>query len=156
MLMLFFFFFRPHWVGCGTLVLQPRVKPVPQAMELCSLTHWITKEVPLMLFLLPWLPLCQRYSGCVDILLGSFCHLHMLFFSSSCKPCLLRNMSSFHSAFQLSPWLTFTNLTSFESENESLSVVSDSLWLLCPWNSPGKDTGVGCHSLLRGICPTQR
>ena len=23
--------------------------------------------------------------------------------------------------------------------------------LLCPWNSPGKNTGVGCHSLLQGI-----
>ena len=37
------------------------------------------------------------------------------------------------------------------------SVVSDSLQLhgleparlLCPWNSPGKNTGVGCHFLLR-------
>ena len=32
------------------------------------------------------------------------------------------------------------------------------LWptrLLCPWDSPGKDTGVGCHLLLRGILPTQ-
>ena len=37
------------------------------------------------------------------------------------------------------------------------SVVSDSVRphrrqptrLLCPWDSPGKDTGVGCHSLLR-------
>ena len=45
----------------------------------------------------------------------------------------------------------------------SRSVVSDSLQphglklvrLLCPWNSPGKDTGVGCHSLLQGIFPTQ-
>ena len=27
--------------------------------------------------------------------------------------------------------------------------------LLCPWNSPGKNTGVGCHSLLQGIFPTQ-
>ena len=35
--------------------------------------------------------------------------------------------------------------------------MSDSLWpygleptrLLCPWNSPGKNTGVGCHFLLR-------
>ena len=27
--------------------------------------------------------------------------------------------------------------------------------LLCPWNSPGKDTGVGSHSLLQGIFPTQ-
>ena len=23
--------------------------------------------------------------------------------------------------------------------------------LLCPWNSPGKNTGVGLHSLLQGI-----
>ena len=28
--------------------------------------------------------------------------------------------------------------------------------LLCPWNSSGKNTGVGCHSLLQGILPTQR
>ena len=27
--------------------------------------------------------------------------------------------------------------------------------LFCPWNSPGKDTGVGCHSLLQGTFPTQ-
>ena len=25
----------------------------------------------------------------------------------------------------------------------------------CPLNSPGKNTGVGCHSLLQGIFPTQ-
>ena len=43
------------------------------------------------------------------------------------------------------------------------SVVSDSLQphglqptgLLCPWDSPGKNTGVGCHALLQGIVPTQ-
>ena len=27
---------------------------------------------------------------------------------------------------------------------------------LCPWDSPGKNTGVGCHFLLQGIFPTQR
>ena len=27
--------------------------------------------------------------------------------------------------------------------------------LLCPWNSPGKNIGVGCHSLLKGIFPTE-
>ena len=27
--------------------------------------------------------------------------------------------------------------------------------LLCPWDSPGKNTGVGCHALFRGIFPTQ-
>ena len=48
-------------------------------------------------------------------------------------------------------------------ESVSHSAVSHSLWphrlkptrLLCPWNSPGKNTGVGCHSLLQGIFPTQ-
>ena len=47
--------------------------------------------------------------------------------------------------------------------NVSRSVVSDSQWphghytarLLCPWNSPGKNTGVGSHSLLQGIFLTQ-
>ena len=41
--------------------------------------------------------------------------------------------------------------------------MSDSLWahglqptrLPYPWNSPGKNTGVGCHSFLQGIFPTQ-
>ena len=27
--------------------------------------------------------------------------------------------------------------------------------LLCPWNSPGRNTGVGCHALLQGIFLTQ-
>ena len=32
------------------------------------------------------------------------------------------------------------------------------LWparLLCPWDYPDKNTGVGCHLLLQGIFPTQ-
>ena len=28
--------------------------------------------------------------------------------------------------------------------------------LLCPWDSPGRSTGVGCHCLLQGIFPTQK
>ena len=27
--------------------------------------------------------------------------------------------------------------------------------LLCPWDSPGKNTGAGCHSFLQGILLTQ-
>ena len=27
--------------------------------------------------------------------------------------------------------------------------------LICPWNVPGKNTGVGCSFLLQGIFPTQ-
>ena len=41
--------------------------------------------------------------------------------------------------------------------------MSNSLWsqglqptrLLCPWNFPGKSSGVGCHFLLQGIFPIQ-
>ena len=50
-----------------------------------------------------------------------------------------------------------------ESESECCSVMSDSLWphrweparLLCPWNSAGKNTRVGCHYLLQGIFPSR-
>ena len=51
----------------------------------------------------------------------------------------------------------------FGSGSVSCSVVSDFLRphglqptrLLCPWDSPGKNTGVDCHSLLQSIFPTQ-
>ena len=53
---------------------------------------------------------------------------------------------------------TFSLLKSNISESVGHSGVSYSLWplglyltrLLCPWNFPGKNTGVGCHVLLRG------
>ena len=56
--------------------------------------------------------------------------------------------------FQKFTWLTYVL---------SHSVVSDSSWayglwpnrLLCPRNSPGKNTGVGCHFLLQRIFLTQ-
>ena len=39
------------------------------------------------------------------------------------------------------------------------SIISNSLRpyvrLLCLWDSPGKNTGVGCHTVLQGIFPTQ-
>ena len=50
-----------------------------------------------------------------------------------------------------------------KSRSLSYSVASDSLWLhgpyparlLCPWNSPGKNSRLRSHSLLQGIFPTQ-
>ena len=43
-----------------------------------------------------------------------------------------------------------------QSNSESHSVVFDSFRpLLCPWDSPGKSTRMGCHALLQGIFPTQ-
>ena len=51
----------------------------------------------------------------------------------------------------------------FGGEKKSHSVLSDplqphGLWparLLCPWDSPGNNTGVGSHSLLQRIFPMQ-
>ena len=56
-------------------------------------------------------------------------------------------------------WLSNTSVVLLFSR----SVVSDSLRpnglqparLLCPWDFPGKNTGVGCHFLLQGIFLTQ-
>ena len=59
-----------------------------------------------------------------------------------------------------SEWLRGKNQLLIRS---SFLVVSDSLQLLglqparflCPYNFPGKNSGVGCHFLLQGIFPTQ-
>ena len=61
--------------------------------------------------------------------------------------------------------LSHPHMTSGKIMKWSVShlVVYDSLWpsglkltrLLCPWNSPGKNTGMGSHSLLQGIFLTQ-
>ena len=58
---------------------------------------------------------------------------------------------------------TFSFVSMDLSESESHLVVSDSLQphglssarLICPWNSPGQNTGVGSHSLLEGIFLSQ-
>ena len=55
-------------------------------------------------------------------------------------------------------------LTQSENADVSRSVVSDSWWLcglwparlFCPWNSPGKHTGVGCHFPPPGNLPDPR
>ena len=46
-----------------------------------------------------------------------------------------------------------------KSLQSCLTLRPHGLWpasLLCPWDSPDKNTGVGCHFLLQGIFPTQR
>ena len=59
--------------------------------------------------------------------------------------------------------LEWVAISCSKSESESCSVMSDSLRphelqptrLLCQWDSPGKNTGVGCHFLLQDIFLTQ-
>ena len=74
------------------------------------------------------------------------------------------NLGKFHTVF-CGPMTGGANLDfiQFCFAVLSRSVVSNSLWpdglqptrLLCPWDSPGKNTGVGCHALLQGIFPTR-
>ena len=67
-----------------------------------------------------------------------------------------------HKESDITEQLSWTQLKCFiedglESESVGHSVMSNSLWphglqptrLLCPWNSPGKNNGVGCHFLLQ-------
>ena len=54
----------------------------------------------------------------------------------------------------------FTTSTAWEALNNTVSVLVTQLCpalcnLLCPWNSPGKNTGLHSHSLLQGIFLTQ-
>ena len=84
--------------------------------------------------------------------------------------------------YKIFPWEIVAKITSiykntfYQSQKHNLQIIHfnwllkaklhvlqkrSSFWfeavrLLCPWNSPGKNTGVGSHSLLQGIFPTQR
>ena len=63
-----------------------------------------------------------------------------------CSYCLSKN--------QLSPARVHAKVTSVMSD----SLPPCKLWparLLCPGDSPGKKTGVGCHASLQGIFPTR-
>ena len=117
--------------------------------------------VQAFIFLPKWFWKClnqgqERFSY---LLFPLSCH-----FSTKFAIPLLRSRPSFKGMevwFTLSFDLSTSECTQVYAccESVSRSVVSDSLWLhelwptsfLCPWNSPGMNTGVGCHSLLQGI-----
>ena len=86
---------------------------------------------------------------------GVGCHvlLQGIFLTQGSNPCLLCLLHWQVGSLQLSPPYHLF----------SCSVVSSSLQphglqparLLCLWDFPGKNTGVGCHFLLQGFFPTQ-
>ena len=41
-------------------------------------------------------------------------------------------------------------------QSDSAAPWTEATRLLCPWDSPGKNTGVGCHFQFQGIFPTQQ
>ena len=82
-------------------------------------------------------------------------------FSNESAFCI-RWLKHWNFSFSISPSNEYSGLISFVCVCVSHSVVLNSLQthglqptrLLCPWDFPGKDTGVGCHFLLQGIFPT--
>ena len=54
-------------------------------------------------------------------------------------------------------WVTISEGAQSRTRLKQLSSSSSSMdySLLCPWDSPGKNIGVGGHALLHGIFPTQ-
>ena len=58
---------------------------------------------------------------------------------------------------QLNPsWFSFTSMHACWAVSDSLQPPELSpAWLLCPWDSPGKNTRVDCLALLQGIFLTQ-
>ena len=80
---------------------------------------------------------------------------------ASGQPCDCRGEQQIHSQ----PFFTPTTIRLFTFSMVACSVTKSCLTrrlhglyparLLCPWNSRGRNTGVGCHFLLQGIFPTQ-
>ena len=107
--------------------------------------------------------------GRFDLTLGSFCFFSPPIVSSSQLDKEKWDSTSYVASILSCKRWSFAYghrsywLCSFNSVCVSCSVVSNSLRfhglkftrLLCPWQFPGKNTGVGCHSFLQGIFPTQ-
>jgi len=87
-------------------------------------------------------------------------HLLSLLSFPACWPftCPQHSLTAFLVAVSMQMFTSFSVSVHWKSESESHSVVSNFLWphgLYSPWHSPGQSTGVGSHSLLQGIFPTQ-
>ena len=118
-----------------------------------KIIKWVCKEqIKTLLFQMLWC-LCHLSWLIISFLIPNDFHIQfcILFLTESRPNCI-----SFH-IFPRFP------LTMRYACVLSHSVVSDSFWpyglqparFLCPWNFPGKNTGVGCHALLQGISPAE-
>ena len=91
-----------------------------------------------------YLPLMHKSLNLGDpgILLASLSQLYLFDFSILFLPLL------FFFLIFVKVWVAQSCLTLGSHELQPTR-------LLCPWDFPGKNTGVECHSLLQGIFPTQ-
>ena len=83
-------------------------------------------------------------------------NLKLLIFGRYCWENEMTDVEKIFSRHVSESW--YRNLEVKSEVRVTQSVMSDSLWphgLFSPWNFPGQNTGVGNHSLLQGIFPTQ-
>ena len=122
-------------LSCGMwdLVPWPGIEPGPPASVVWCLSHWTTKEIP---ELLEYVHLCLS-SHLETFLANILCHC----------PCLFLLGSNYTVCVCMGVTLVMAN----SLQPHGLEPARP----LCPWDFPSENTGVGCHSLLQGIFPTQ-
>ena len=158
-----------HWVSDAIQPSHPLSSPSPPALNLSQqqgLFQWVSPshqvaKVSASASVLPlniqdWFPL-----GWTDWISLQSEGLSRVFSNTTVQKHQFFGRSAFF-IIQLSHPYMSTGKT-MKSWKLSCLVVSDSVQphrrqptrLLCPWDSPGKNTWVGCHFLLQGIFPTQ-
>ena len=131
---------------------EPELQIVLSASNICSFTYSFIQ--PMSISLLLRASVCARRWGCtgetdtriIPVLMKS------LVCSALCVTICEKPPDKVKSSHNLLQY--YFNLVSKDA-SESHSVLSNSLWPHGLWNSPGQNTGVGCHSLLQRIFPTQ-
>ena len=124
----FHFSFLATLLSMWDLSPWPGIKPMLPALEGWSLNHWTAREVPWSGF---WLYKCFQF---------------------------MKIQQSAHLCTWTFLYVCYINISIKSMWSESHSVMSVSFWpcgLYSPRNCPGQNTGVGSHSLLQGIFPTQ-
>ena len=148
----------------GLLVLYPAsLLNFQLQLILYGLEYFACKSILSMKqdYFTPSFPICKLfiYFSCL-VNLVSTSSTTLKSSGKSRPPCLVPNLRG--KAFSLSPLSMMCVCVCVCVCVKWLSM-SDSLRphglqparLLCPWDSPGKNTGVDCHFLLQGIFPTQ-
>ena len=149
------FFFSPrHCVACRILVPQLELEPGSSAVEAWNPNHWSASVFPIGFQCRKRLLTVQTSSSrrlVQQIMVHSY--------SEIIDSCYFKEQKFFKSQNGMTAKY-------IESEKESESEVTQSCptlrpcglqptRFLCPWDSPGKNTGVGCHFLLQGVFLTQ-
>ena len=132
------------WEACGIIFPPPGIEPALPDLKVksCSLGYICMPPTPFFKQRITcWMWLSRK---CTMAFI--FCYTHLALNTKSrdanqsvcpVRACVLSN-----SIMSLWCWLCVTPWTVAHQAP-------------CPWDPPGKNTGVGCHSLLQGIFPIQ-